>query len=87
MMDHLLSNGLVALVAAAVLVLETIALLALRPGPARRLVVWNAVAGLGLLGALYIALTAGPGFAVLLALAIGLAGHVGDLATRLRERR
>ncbi|MAW88440.1 MAG: hypothetical protein CMJ42_18125 [Phyllobacteriaceae bacterium] len=86
-MDHLLSNGLVALVAAAVLVIETIALLVLHTGPARRLVVWNAVAGLGLLGALYMALTDGPGLAVLLALAIGLAGHVGDLVTRLREHR
>lgn len=75
--------------AIAVLVIEAIALFALRArhGLPRRDIVLIALAGLGLLAALRIALAGGPGLVVLAGLTLGGLAHALDLALRLRRAR
>ena len=75
--------------AIAVLVVEALALFALRArhGLPRRDIALIALAGLGLLAALRSALSGGPGFVVLAGLTLGGLAHALDLALRLRRAR
>jgi hypothetical protein len=82
----LVAGGWMTAIALAFLLAETalLAYLARRGRPAMRLVWFNALAGVGLIGALHMALTgAGPAW-VLAFLSLGLVGHLGDLWQRLR---
>jgi hypothetical protein len=75
--------------AIAVLVVEAVALSALRArhGLPHRDIVLIALAGLGLLAALRAALSGGPGLVVLAGLTLGGLAHALDLALRLLRAR
>lgn len=88
MIDALVANGTVSLLAIAVIAVEVPVLLALfagRPAFAPAAVVANGLSGICLLLALRAALTdAAPG-AVALWLGLSFAAHLADLAARLRR--
>jgi len=83
----LLEGGWLTGLALAVLAVETIALLVLKPGIRRGLLLWNAAAGTALVGALHAALTGWGALAVLAFLTAALVAHLGDLAARLSANR
>jgi hypothetical protein len=85
MIAFLVDNGLVALIAVAVLLAEIVALAFFLPNGGFGRFAWNTLAGLGLLGALYFSLVSGSRLLLLLMLGIGFAGHLGDLIGRLRR--
>lgn len=79
----LLEGGWLTGLALAVLAVETLALLVLKPGLRRGLLLWNAAAGAALVGALHAALGGWGAPAVLGLLSVALLAHLGDLAARL----
>ncbi|MGY6710527.1 MAG: hypothetical protein ACXIVF_19565 [Rhizobiaceae bacterium] len=85
MLDWLLQDGRVVLLAMAILIIE-MALVRIFPRRHRAGFFANALAGLALLGALYAALNASGAPIVLACLAAGLVAHLGYLATIRRDR-
>lgn len=88
LLEGMFDDGTIALIAAAFLIIETFVLLALVK---HRMVIfpllWNTLAGIGLLGALYAALSGASWIYCATFLALGLFGHLGETALRLRSAR
>lgn len=80
MLDWFLADGRIVVFALAILLVE-IAFLRLVPRTHRIGFLANAVAGLGLLGALYAAINGMATGVIAAGLALGLVGHIAYLAT------
>jgi hypothetical protein len=88
LLETLFENGAITLIAMAVLALEILLILMIRPagllaGP----VVANGISGFGLLAALGAALTDRGFIVVAVFLTLGLAGHLADLAMRISHAK
>lgn len=87
--SSLFETGAVALVAVAILIVETGVLLRMRHrlGLSGAPLVFNALSGVALLMALWIALAAPQDTLwIAVCLATGLVGHLGDIITRIRQK-
>jgi hypothetical protein len=78
------ANGLVALIAVGILAFELLAFIAIgRSNRAWRLMIPNALSGLSMLAALWVAMTDRPPALILLFLTLGFVAHLVDLKQRL----
>jgi len=87
-LEQMFATGTIALVAVAFLVIET-AIIAVAWRDRKRIfpVLWNTLSGIGLLGALYAALSGAGWVACAVFLTLGLFGHLGELALRIGEKK
>jgi len=86
MLEQLFSSGAIALIAAVFLIIETLVLVfVLRQHVRIFPILWNSLSGIGLLGALYAALSGAGWMTCAVFLTLGLFGHLGDLIHRLRH--
>lgn len=85
MLDWLIEDGRVALLAIMVLLAEILLVAIQRRATARFLT--NGVAGLALLGAVYCALSGAPAPVMLICLGVGLAAHLAWLRSEINSAR
>ncbi|WP_223998616.1 hypothetical protein [Aureimonas sp. SA4125] len=85
LIDGLVLDGTVAVMAIAILGLELLAILLFKPGAPRLPLLANALSGLFLILALRAALIDAGALWIALFLALGFAAHLGDLVGRLRS--
>lgn len=86
LLENLFANGTIALVAAGILIIETLVLMVVLKQRQRVFpVLWNTLAGIGLLGALYAALSGAGWIYCAVFLTLGLFGHLGEVVLRLQS--
>jgi len=88
LLESLFANGNIALIAAGFLTIETLILLAVLKHRQKIFpVLWNTLSGIGLLGALYAALSGAGWIYCAVFLTLGLFGHLGELVLRLTSSK